>query len=535
MKVSKRIVLALFATCGMAGAYASPTDYVPGEVLIKFRQESTLYARAAATWLSAEIKREIPVLGVRTFRLPGWISVERAIELYRRLPTVEYVEPNYRVHATFTPNDPLFGQQWHLQTIHCPAAWDFQMGSSSVIIAMPDTGVDLDHPDLVDKLVPGYDIENNDSVPEDDHGHGTHTAGIAAASTDNGIAVAGVGINCRIMPIKVLDASGDGNTSQLAAGMVYAIEHGATIISMSLGASSGSTTLSNAVQNAKNHGILMVAAAGNNGAQTQFYPAAYPDVIAVGATSATDNRSGFSNFGFWVDVAAPGEAILSTAKGGGTIKLNGTSMAAPQVAGLAGLLWTELGSAANPTTVRARIEDNCIPVGSWVAHGRIDAERAVRNLGNPQPVRQDFPPTAITVDYGSPFSGDIDSLAASDDVRLEILPVRSGGGKRLQYWASAKPTWTGQKSAIEVSVEANLSPGGSLRVALYNWTTLAWDVIGTKLYGGADRTYTVSTSTPAPYIAGNGEVRAQLYKFDDRNRPFRVRVDRLTITSVSAS
>ena len=224
-------------------------------------------------------------------------------------------------------------------------------------IAVIDTGVDLGHPDLSSKLVAGYDFANGDNDPQDDEGHGTHVAGIAAAATNNNVGVAGVAWGAHLMPVKVLDSSGSGYTSDIAQGITWAVDHGARILNLSLGGPGYSSTLADAVAYAYTRNALVIAAAGNEyltGNPTS-YPAAYPNVLAVAATTDQDGHASYSNTGFYVDVSAPGGDPTSSSdanpghwiystywRGSGFsyVGAAGTSMAAPHVAGLAALIWS---------------------------------------------------------------------------------------------------------------------------------------------------------------------------------------------------
>lgn len=291
-----------------------------------------------------------------------------------------------------TPNDPGYGQQYGLQRIRAGPGWASSTGSEEIIIAIVDTGVDLTHPDLAAKIVPGWDFVNNDPIAQDDHGHGTHVAGIAAAITNNGLGIAGVSWGARILPVKVLNAAGSGYTSDVAAGIIWAADHGAKVINLSLGGPSSSATLESAVNYAVARGALVVAAAGNSGNSTPNYPAAYPAALAVAATDSADARASFSTFGPFVDIAAPGVSIASTVPTGvcdlcspsGYASLSGTSMATPHVAGVAAVL---AGLAGAPTSalIRAAIESTALdrgPAGrdDLFGHGVVQLDAAIRFL-----------------------------------------------------------------------------------------------------------------------------------------------------------
>jgi thermitase len=354
-----------------------PTNYVPGELIVKFKPGITT---ASVESLSDQLGAKV----VKTSKA-GWqvvkfnnTSVQDMIKKYKSNPNVEYVEPNYYFHAVWTPNDTYFSsQQWGPQKVQAPQAWDVTKGSSSVKIAIVDTGVQYDHPDLSGKVTLGYDFVDNDNDPYDQNGHGTHCAGIAAAVTNNSRGIAGMAPNASILAVRVLDANGSGTLDDVASGIQYAADQGAKVISLSLGSSAGSTTLKNAVDYAWNHGAVVVAAAGNNSSSAPSYPAYYSNAIAVASTDSSDNLSYFSNYGSWVDVAAPGSSIYSTYLGSTYATLSGTSMATPHVAGLAGLLASQ---GRSNSQIRAAIQntaDHISGTGTYFTYGRINAYKAV--------------------------------------------------------------------------------------------------------------------------------------------------------------
>jgi subtilisin family serine protease len=267
-------------------------------------------------------------------------------------PAVEAVEPNLERRASDaasagrpsrTPTDPELGaQQPYLTTVGLPTAWDVANTGAGATVAVLDTGVDADHPDLASALVPGFDAVHEDAQPEDDNGHGTAVAGVVGAATGNGVGVAGVAWNARIMPVKVLRADGVGTDVDIAQGIVWAADHGADVINLSLGGPGASTALDQAVQHALSKDAVVVAAAGNESSPALHYPAGAPGVLGVTATDAAGHFAWFSNHGPWVSLAAPGIDIRTTASAPGAAPAvaseTGTSFSSPIVAGVAALL-----------------------------------------------------------------------------------------------------------------------------------------------------------------------------------------------------
>ncbi len=301
------------------------------------------------------------------------------LKALRSEPGVAYVEEDGIAHAIYEPNDTYFGnanssssyQYEDFYFFNAPYAWDVTWGEG-VIVSVLDTGYQDTHPDLAGKavIVRNWTSSSTTNV-SDVHGHGTHTAGTVGAWTDNGYAVAGTAPACSLAIGKVLGNSGSGTYSWIAAGINWSWQTaGARVVSMSLGGTSPSTTLLNAVNNAWNNGLVVVSAAGNNGNSTPFYPAYYANSMAVAAINTRKNdgiadgsRASFSNYGAsWVDIAAPGVYIRSTYKNTSTALLSGTSMATPHVAGVAALVFSRNPGLANGD-VRYLLEATAFPTG----------------------------------------------------------------------------------------------------------------------------------------------------------------------------
>ena len=317
----------------------------------------------------------------------GDVSIEQAASALEDISGVDWAYPDYPVWATATPNDPHFSlYQWHYRAISLPQAWDVSTGQDApVTVAVIDTGISPSHPDLAGKLAPGWDFVDRDNDPTDTpvgSSHGTHVAGTIAAATDNGIGVAGVSWGAMIMPVRVLDSTGYGSYSRVMEGIEWAVQHGAQVINMSLGgASYPGEAFEATIRDAHSRGITLVAATGNESSQTVLYPAAFPEVIAVGATLRDNSLAPYSNVGPQVTVTAPGgntapyppDGVFSTALRRGSTSsgytwengyefMHGTSMATPHVSGLAALLLSRFGP-MSPDAVTALISDTCMDLG----------------------------------------------------------------------------------------------------------------------------------------------------------------------------
>ncbi|MBN1764872.1 MAG: S8 family serine peptidase [Sedimentisphaerales bacterium] len=338
-------------------------------------------------------------------------SLKSIVHQYNLDPDVEYAELNYIVTIDLIPNDPRYTLQWSLDNtgqsggtpdadIDAPEAWDLHTGTNSVIVAVVDTGVDYTHRDMAGNMwsdtsgYHGYDYVNNDPYPLDDHGHGTHCAGIVAADTGNGLDIAGVSWDAQIMALKVFDENGSGNYDDAADAFYYAVNNGADIITNSWGKDDYSQVMQDAVDYAHSQGVIITAAAGND-VQYYFphYPSSMDHVLSVASVDSDDEKAGSSNFGDWIDISAPGVDILSLRATGTsmgtpydnyTTRASGTSMACPHVAGVLALLISYYPGIPNEEIVARLLEtadDISLQNPSYeglLGHGRVNAYQSLR-------------------------------------------------------------------------------------------------------------------------------------------------------------
>jgi thermitase len=532
-----------------AGGDSGP-KYRSSELLVRFKHGQDGPAAAALAKIGAKVLGKISRIDVKKLGLPKSLTVEAALAQLRKLPCFEFVEPNYVFRPVWKTSDPRWDDQWGLAKIKTAAGWGLETGDASVTIAILDTGVDLDHPDLVSKIVAGHDVIDGDDEPDDVSMHGTHCAGIAAASANNGEGIAGVCPNCSIMPVRVLGEDG-GSASDVAAGTIWAVDHGAKVISLSLGGLFESYTQNEAIDYAWSKGVIVVAAAGNYGVSDVHYPAYHSKCIAVGATEADDARADYSNYGEWVDVAAPGSFIMSTVPGGGYTEMSGTSMATPFVAGLAGLVWSAMGKGASVADVRAVIEQSCDPIGGWLGGGRVNVRKALElaaakgfkppagggassggtsSGGAAVSGSTGVAPGYQKISQGRSLGGELASLAKSDDDLLVARSTESAKKRYIDVSASFKATGSASSKALKISLEARFYAADSaVTIYLFNFSTGAWDWVGRVDLGVADTKATVKRDSPKPYVGPGDEVRVKLSSESDWWATFDLGVDQLRL------
>jgi thermitase len=377
-------------------------DHTLAALLVQFRPGTPAIVRSELhRSLGALQQRRLASLDLDIVSLTPSSKLHQVAARYARHAAVVAAEPDgwyeavgssshpARVSTTAVqPNDPMFAQQWGLTRIGMPMAWTITQGREEIAIAVLDSGIALDHPDLARKIVASANFTSAPS--EDDRfGQGTFVAGIAAAMGDNGIGTIGVAPRCVLMNGKVLGDDGRGLTSSIARGIDWALSSGAKVICMGFSSDRPSGILERLLNRTWDQGVVLVAATGYSDKSTPTYPAAYSHCLSVTATDAHDARFARSDFGPWVNVAAPGENILSTLPNvpnawgmQGYGRGSGPSMSAGFVAGLAGLVWDTPWGTSN-AAVRARIEATCdriVGTGAQWSAGRINAARAVGAL-----------------------------------------------------------------------------------------------------------------------------------------------------------
>ena len=465
-------------------------DAVPGQILVKFRGGDARVHSIARRMVNGQRIRELEgVPGLE--HLEVRMDTRQAIAFLSSLPFVEYAEPDYIVRPTAVPNDQFIGLQWGVNNtgqsirgitgvadadIDGFEAWDTRTSAASIIVAVLDSGVQWSHPDLdgniwsnADEIpgngidddnngfvddVRGWDFFDNDNNPDDPDGHGTHCAGTIGAEGNNGIGVAGVAWDVQIMPLRFIGPFG-GSTSDAIAALNYAVANGAQISNNSWGGGGFSTALRDAISDAGAAGHLFVAAAGNNGVNTDssaHYPSSYTNdnIISVAAIDNRDARASFSNFGASsVDLGAPGVDIASTYSGSSYVWSSGTSMAAPHVSGAAAVLW-----AANPTWTYTQVRDRLFAtVRPTSAMNNITATGGVLNLQAALGSGGGDPPanTPPSVTIASPSSGSTFNAGASVTFSGGATDAEDGNLSGSVVWTSSLNGQIGTGASFSIS------------------------------------------------------------------------------------
>ncbi len=398
-------------------------------VLIQFAPEGTESDREAVlAALDGELVRWMPQIHTAEVRVPAENLTAASPAGLMATGLIHHVEQDRVVTGSLIIDEPALNNvdlSYGMSRIDAVGAWNVTIGITEVIVAVVDTGLNMEHPEFAGRYVPGYDFINDDDDPTDDHGHGTHVSGIIAAAL-NGVGTAGVCPNCRIMPLKALNANNAGSWSTVAQGILFAVDQGAKVVNLSLGATVSSYTLEAAIDYAAEHDVVVVAAAGNSASSTPYYPAAIDYVVAVSATDKDDLLWPLSNTGTHIDVSAPGQRIYSTYhildNNGGYALMTGTSMAAPFVSGLAGLIFSQ-----DPTRPASEVidlitgnaddlgdagRDDCFGYGRVNAHHTLVAanDGVDPGLETPpaEPTTPDEPPVVV------PGGGDVETPTDPD-------------------------------------------------------------------------------------------------------------------------
>lgn len=465
--MKNRIVTLLLTFLFVGSSFAS--NAVPGRVLVKpadKADESVVQGSLKAA--GAREIGSVPQIGVRILQVPAQAEA-RVIAALSNNPNFEFAELDYIANVVLTPNDPYYaGYEWHLPKVSAPTAWDTTTGSAAVTVAVVDSGVQANHPDLSGRVLAGYDFVNSDSDPADDNGHGTAVAGVAAAQGNDGIGVAGAAWNVSILPVKVMNSSGSGSYSAIANGITYAADRGAKIINLSLGGTSSSSTLQNAVSYAWNKGCVIIAAAGNNASSSTVYPAAYPNVVAVSATTSSDTLASFSSYGSFVDLSAPGENITTSWLNSSYVTISGTSFSSPLTAGVAALAISRNPALSN-VQVASLLTANTDDLGAvgydiYFGSGRLNAAKVVAAASL---VDTTAPVTAVT----NPKDGA--SISGLKSVSVSVASSDGTGVTKAELYINGRLTASSSSGNFSYTWNTSRLPSGT-----YQLQSKAYDAAG---------------------------------------------------------
>jgi subtilisin family serine protease len=446
--------------------------FVPGELLIQAK------AGVSRGKIDKIIKShgggatgEIEKLKVRKIRVPAQ-ALEKVEQTLAKNPNISFVEKNFIAEAGYEPNDYKYPSQWHLPKIEAPSGWDMETGAVTVPIAIIDSGVDPTHPDLMDKLIPGYNFLDNNTNTQDVRGHGTAVAGAAAAMTNNLTGVAGVAWDSPIMPLVVLNADDWASYYDIAQAIIFAADNGVRVMNISIGGSSSSSTLQNAANYAWNKGAVVFACAHNYNTSTPYYPAACQNVIAVSATTSSDTRASFSNYGDWVDISAPGASILTTNRGGSYGSWSGTSFSSPIAAGVAALVLSANSSLTNDQVVEI-LTQNADDLGAtgvdvYFGYGRVNAYQSLfAAMGSAPAPDVTEPSVAIT----TPGDGE----SASGGITVDVSAIDDGTVERVELYIDGARFATDTTAPYQFYWDSSVNADGS-----YDLQAVAYDSAGNE-------------------------------------------------------
>lgn len=399
------ILLSLSPNVFAANSPIPSAQFLDDEIIVKLKPSapsSDIHPLAQA--ISGEIAKELLLKDTFVLKVPKG-SVEKVIKTLSDMPQVATATPNYTAQKQSVTNDPSLQKEWGLFQIQAASsssisAWDKTAGKPDIKVAVLDTGIEKTHPDLQGKVVAEKNFTSSSETGDRD-GHGTHVAGIIAATGNNSSGIAGVSYDTSLINVKVLNDDGSGTYADIADGIVWAADNGAKVINLSLGGHADLQLLQDAVDYAHNKGAVLVAAAGNSGTNNVMYPANYSNVLSVAATDDSDSRLSLSNYGSAVKVAAPGDKIYSTYRNNSYSYASGTSMAAAFASGVAALVWSSDTCSTN-TCVLNRIEttsDAVAETGTYWKFGRINALKAVSDTAQdsaPGPTNSPTPLPSLT-------------------------------------------------------------------------------------------------------------------------------------------
>lgn len=517
----KRLLIAAAAAmlclCANTGALAQSNEWAKGRLLVQTRAGLPSAELAKILKTHGGKARRIGSSDLHVVELEAGRSETAVQALLAHHPAFKFAELDRRAAPALVTNDPYLGSAWHLGKINAGQAWDVTQGSG-ITIAILDTGISGSHPDLIARLVPGWNFYDNNSDTSDVHGHGTAVAGAAAATSNNGAGVASVAGAAKLLPVRIADANAYAYWSTVAQGLTYAADQGARVANISYVGVAASASVQSAAQYMRSKGGLVVVAAGNNGINENIVPTT--TMIPVSATDGADLLASWSSYGTFVALAAPGVGIWTTARSGGYESWSGTSLASPVTAGVVALMM-----AAKPTLANSQVESllysSSVDLGSagrdiYFGYGRINAAAAVAAAQSAVTTDTTAPSAAISAPAAlATVSGLVPiNVTATDNVGVTRVELRVNGvlastdlSAPYQFsWDSTKVA-NGSASLVATAFDAagNGKASSSVSVNVANISALPADTVAPN----------VTISSPAAGAVVAGVVSVKLAASDD--------------------
>ncbi len=524
-----RVAVALF--CLQSAAWAADTisvlpdstRCVQGHAMVKLADYKAIQPKIGMTLFGGRVKRTYPAIGWVLLDYPTAKNIPAVITWLKSRPTIRDAEPDIVYKGCdFTPNDPGWSQQWAAERIECPKAWDYCTGSSGVTIAIIDSGVHYNLPDLAANYAGGYDFQDNDTDPTEGplDVHGTTVASVSSCVTNNNVGIAGAGFNCKFFAVRA-GTIDNFPENQIISAINWSVTNGAQVINLSLGGYGFSSAMQDAINAAAAAGVVLCASAGNDHTSQLFYPAAYTNCIAVAATNSSDDIAWWSNYGSWVDIGAPGEGVSIYWQPNIGPPLYGpygagTSYAAPLVAATAALVYSELGGVSSPENaaiVRGAIQNTALPeaFSNPIAGGRLDTYLAVLRYADVQPIyvtsTQQTSSTGTAVEMLMAFPWSYTLFEVTGISGKTIWISKNGVGNGIQAW-----TFGGAGSLVKpgaIVYQAAASPGPYLYAGM--GTGAGFNITRYNDHGTIDAGWTfpgtaINTAPTDLYIDGAGNL-----------------------------
>lgn len=481
------VFMAQTASAQSATASDAQGEYVRGRILVMSRAGLAEIDLGNIVGVHGGKARAIGKSRIYIVDLPPQASETAIVQQLSRHPQLKFAELDRKVKSTLAVNDPYVGSEWHLGTIGASAAWDFALGAG-VTVAILDSGIDSSHPDLAGQLVPGWNFVDNNSNTADVYGHGTAVAGTVAATSNNGIGVAGVSSSAKIMPVRVSDSTGWATYSALAQGITYAADHGARIANLSFQGPTASSSVVSAAQYMKDKNGLVFISAGNAGTQENYTPTT--SAILVSATNSTDVLASFSSWGNYVSLAAPGDGIYTTHTGGSYWSCWGTSFSSPVAAAVGALVMS-----AKPGLTSAQVESILFSTAADLGasgrdpqygYGRVNAYAAVKAALGSTASAPDT--TAPSVAIAAPLSGS----TVTGLVAVNVNATDNVGVAKVELWANGSVVATDTASPFAFTWDSTKAANGTSTLVAY-----AYDAAGNV---AASSTVSVNASNSSPVV-----------------------------------